>query len=152
MRMASASAWAAILVAAACACALIWSASASALAWATTVYARASASVCKQMSSDQISKTTAQPILHTFVCWALTLATESAPSSCLTLLLFSRSTFYSIAHEASPQAWEWTYCSLNLRLKCSGSEFVHCVRDITLELAIDDSYKRTKEHEPETSA
>ena len=94
MRVASASASAERRVACACASASMRVRSAAALAAAITEYASASDSVWKEgHGCGQLVGRMLLGGAHTLRAWALMRATESTPSSCLTLLLFSRSTF-----------------------------------------------------------
>lgn len=82
---------------------------------------------------------------RTFCACALMRATARAPSSCLILLLFSRSTFCE-SYELRRVELEWkrTYSSLDLCLESSCRELVHGGRDVALELSVNDSCKRQR--------
>lgn len=70
---------------------------------------------------------------RTLRAWALMRATARTPSSCLTLLLFSRSTFCGVV-KVSPYLESFglvkTYSSLNLGLQSTLGELVHCARNL----------------------
>ena len=76
-----------------------------------------------------------------FAVCALIFATESAPSSCLTLLLFSLSTFAASTCACSARASEL----LEDVVRDEGRrrltrQLVHGGRNLTLELTINDGY------------